>query len=149
MARPLEGRDGMKLAGLERTALEAIFDTVLPSGAQAGTSGDLPEMVAAHQSLLERLPSSHAGLIRLGMVAAAILLPIMIMGRPRTLMGLTKEERERCLAGLVGHRYYGLRQIGVALKLVCGLAYFGAPGVRSRHGLPPSRDPGPAAEGIP
>jgi hypothetical protein len=63
-------------------------------------------------------------------------------------MGLATPDREECLARLVAHRRYLMRQLGILLKTISAMAYLQQDGVRSAFGLPPVADPHGSAQGL-
>jgi hypothetical protein len=129
----------MQLAQFERTVACTIFGTIVPDAIQ-GTPRDA-EVLALHEQALALMPPLQAYGVRAAFLAAALLAPLVLCARPRTLMALGVEDREECLARLVHHRRYLVRQLGLLLKMFTCLAYFQHEGVRRSYGLPPAADP--------
>jgi hypothetical protein len=139
----------MRLTAFERKATRAIFEAILP-----GTEDGLPaaaehDLLAVHVEFLAAMPAVQRLGFRCGAVAAALAAPLLMMGRPCTLLALAPAEREVCLARLLGHRSYPVRQLGLLLKVAACMAYFQIDDVRATYGLPPVKDPGGAAPALP
>jgi hypothetical protein len=130
----------MQLGQFERTVAGTIFGAVLPD-AIAGGPRDL-EILALHERALSMMPRGRAYGVRAAFLAVALFMPLLLCARPRTLMGLGALEREECLARLLDHRGYLMRQLGLLLKVFTCLAYFQHEDVRRRYGLPPAADAG-------
>lgn len=135
----------MTLTRFERRAMLAVFDAMLPSGADPRlTTGarDVP-LDRFIPLLMRRAPFQFA----LGLRAAlwlVLLCPLLVIGRPRTFLGLSAGDRLRVLERLAASRSYALRELPNLLKMAACLGWGSHPAVRAQIGVAAPGDAPPA-----
>jgi hypothetical protein len=87
----------------------------------------------------------HHLTLRAALWVVALVAPVVVLGRLRTLGGLTVEEREAVLLGMIRSRHYLLRQLAFLMKAQAGQVYCSHEVVRRR--LTTSRSRPRAASG--
>lgn len=147
----------MRLWKAEQRAMLVVFDTILPSGAGAVAdprsqprggeiSGPGARDVPLDRFLpvlMQRAPFQFA----IGLRAAlwlVLLCPLFIIGRPRTFLGLSREERTRVLDRLAASGVYALRELPNLLKMAACLGWGSHPAVRAHIGVAAPGDLPPA-----
>lgn len=131
----------MRLTRLEKRWMLTVFDAILPPGELPGAR-DLP-LDRFLDAVLQRAPFRFA----LGLRAAlwmVLLCPLLVIGRPRTFLGLSVVDRERVLTRLGQSRLYAVRELPNLLKMVACLGWGSHPEVRRRIGLAAASDRPPA-----
>lgn len=115
----------------ERRLRDALFAALLPGDPESG----LPSIAALDlRAFWEDLDRAAPPLLRFGLrgsVWALSLLPIVIVGVPRTFVGLDDEARQRFLDRAAGSGSFLVRQVLLTLKTVACLAYLRDPAVRA------------------
>lgn len=135
----------MRLSGYERAVHRAVFDAVFPGIPERVPAARDHDLVGAHERMLAEMPRPHAIAFRAAFLAVQLLLPLLMLGRPVPFTWLARERGEAAIAGLVKHRAYLMRQLGLVVKTATSFAYFQQPGVRAHFGLPPIADAGAPA----
>jgi hypothetical protein len=132
----------MKLLPFERRWAAVALDSVLPPG-----PGDLPGArgVPATELLDDVLglaPFRTAASLRL-LFLCVQLVPLVVARRPTLLAHLPATDRAEIVRRWSAHPSYVLRQMGLLLKTLGGLAYLGDPGVQRALGYesPGQRSP--------
>lgn len=136
----------MRLMSFERRWLLAVFDTILPSGAHPRLSlgaRDVPLGRFVDELFRAGAPRLLLG-IRVSLWVAA-LAPLFLLGRMRTLFGLTPPDRARTLDLLRRHRIYVIRETVNVLKAAACLGYAAFPSVRRQVGIEDTGPPAPWA----
>ena len=134
----------MKFSALEKRWLNAVMEAVLPAGA----SKELPwgagdtRVSELTEDMIQRTPFLGAMGLRASLWVT-YLFPLFIMGKPRTIAGLSSEVREEYLKKLYEHPIYFVRQTLILIKSVACMAYCVDERVREKLGMnAPSRLPG-------
>jgi len=138
----------MTLSNLETRWAEAALGAIFPGSKDAGMAGIRGMDVRGFLSeVLGAVPFQAALGLRIAIWLVA-LAPLFIIGRFKTISGLTQPDRERVVAALVGHRSYALRSLTLILKTMGALLWAGDDAVRA-HMLAPAPAPAPKNELIP
>lgn len=128
----------MNLSSFERRWVAAIFEAVYPSdleprlmvgAARAGLEPFIDDLFA-------RGPRATLGGIRLLTWVVVLLLPLLVLARPRTFMGLKPGDRTRMFEKLSHSNVYSLREIPSLYKMLGGLGYCALPEVQRAVGIP-------------
>jgi len=126
----------MRLLGFERRWCGAVMDAVIPPGSSdvlplgAGDTGCVQQC----EDMLLRLPFAGAFGLRVSLWTV-YLLPLFVLGRFKTLSGLTEQEREEYLEKIYKHRIYLVRQSLILVKSVVCLSYCGDDRVQESLGM--------------
>ncbi len=132
----------MKLSRLELSWAEASMGAIFPGSSEAGLADiqamDLRGFLA---QVMHVVPFQAALGLRLAVWLVA-LAPLFVLGRLRTIAGLSPADREKVVVRLVASRAYAIRSLVLILKTMGALLYAGDDAVRARM-LVPSR-PQPA-----
>jgi len=127
----------MQITPFERRWLVTIFDAIYPGGATdalpagAGDVG-LERFV---DDVFDHAPFQPALGIRLA-TWVILLCPLFVIGRARTFVGLSREDREQVLHKLGSSRVWALRELPALLKMVGALGYCALPAVQRQIGIP-------------
>ncbi len=117
---------------LERAWSEALFAALLPGG------GRLPGLAALDlDAFWRRYAEVAPPMLRFGLRASVDLLalsPPLVLGVPRTVLGLDPDQREALLDRALRSRLFLLRQLATTVKLVGLMAYLRDPVARARVG---------------
>ncbi len=112
----------------ERRWCQALLEAMIPSGERQ------PGIAAVDMApFWPRFQAAAPPLLRHGLRASVWLLtwlPLIWPGCWRTFGGLNDERRDRFLVAVAGSRFFLLRQVVLAVKLVACLAGFHGPAVR-------------------
>ncbi len=126
----------MTLLAFERRWLAAVFETILPSSADARLAigaADVPMMRFVDD--LWRVSSWRLrAAVRLALWVVA-LSPMVALGRARTFARLGPGERLACLRRLASSRVYLVRELPIVLKGIACLGYCGLPEVQKTIGI--------------
>ena len=90
----------------------------------------------------------HHLTLRAALWIVALVAPVVVLGRPRTFDGLTMEEREAVLLGMIQSRHYLLRQLAFLMKAQAGQVYCAHEVVRRRLTTSRSRPPAAGNDGL-
>jgi hypothetical protein len=90
----------------------------------------------------------HHLTLRAALWVVALIAPVVVLGRLRTLGGLTVEEREGVLLGMIRSRHYLLRQLAFLMKAQAGQVYCAHDVVRRRLTTSRSRPRAPSGDGL-
>jgi hypothetical protein len=128
----------MTLLGFERNWLLAIFDTVVPSGADER----IPEGAksAPMDRFLDDLLAHAPAHFCLGLRACTWILslsPIFVLGQLRFFASLSPEDRIGLLRRFSASPNYVIREMPLLFKTVACLGFCGLPDVQSRLGIRP------------
>ena len=128
----------MKLSRLEMGWAAASMGAIFPGSADAGLADIQAMDLRGYLVQLMRVVPFQAALgVRVAVWVVA-LAPLFVLGRLRTIAGLTPPDREKVVATLVRSRAYALRSLVLILKTMGALFYAGDDAVRARM-LTPSR----------
>ncbi|MEK7867033.1 MAG: hypothetical protein AAB434_10150 [Planctomycetota bacterium] len=125
---PFPSPAGMKLTAPERRWAQAVFETLLPSGADPRLpigARDV-DMVGRLERLLSVSPLHAAWGARMAFVLIQAL-PPFLAGEMATFRGLTERLRERVLQRCAESPVYILREAMALVKTVALMAYFDDP----------------------
>ncbi|MCA9628474.1 MAG: hypothetical protein KC766_12440 [Myxococcales bacterium] len=122
----------------EKRWLRSIFDCVIPSGA----SRVLPEGAAdvPLEGFIEDLLAHAPAQFCLGMRActwAITLAPLLVLGRPKTFHGLSREDQYRVLDVMRSSDIYLVREMPLLFKTIGCLGYGGLPRIQARLDIEP------------
>jgi hypothetical protein len=128
----------MTLRGFERRWLCAIFATMLPSGAEPRLplGADDVDSAAYIDDLMRVAPRHFA----LGLRACAWLiqlLPLFVLRKPATFMGLPVELRTELFERMCRSDVYLIRELPMLFKTAACLGYCGLPQVQALVGIAP------------
>ena len=126
----------MKLTGMEKRMLKASLAALIP--AQAHPRFPLGALDTGALELAERMLASSPWLAATGVRASiwvAYFFPLLVMGKPCTLSGLSPEEADDYLNRLYEHPIYLVRQTVLLLKSVACLSYLADDRVREAVGM--------------
>jgi hypothetical protein len=138
----------MKWLSFERRALHALFDTMLPSGAHPRVplgARDVPMERFVDDLLAQTAPRFLLGLR--ASLWVIVLSPLLVLGRPRTFLGLSPANRLLLLDRLRAHPRYFVRETINVVKAVACLGYCALPSVRAQVGMEGAEMPSWAADG--
>jgi hypothetical protein len=127
----------MRATRLEHEVLLAVFETILPSGASAGGplgASDAP-MACYVDDLLRHAPA-HFGWGLRACTWLVWLCPLLVLGRARTFLGLSRTDRARLLDRLAESPVYLIRELPLLFKTVACLGFCGLPAVQRGLGIP-------------
>lgn len=110
---------------------DQLCAAILPRDRDGGLPGigDL-DTSCTWPRLLDKAPSVFRIALRFA-VWSLTLSPLLMLGRPRLLGSLRREDQERVLVRALGSRLFALRQVTAALRLAACVCYLADPGVRS------------------
>lgn len=114
----------------ERRWRDALMAAVLPPAAD----GSLPGLGDLDlDGFWRELRAAAPPVLRAGLRASvwALALAPLLLGRRRTFLGLSADERDALLARAAGSRSYLLRQMALTLKTLACFAYFRDPAARA------------------
>ncbi len=126
----------MKLSSMEKRWLTAGLAALIP--AQANARFPLGALDTAAVKLSEDMLAQSPFLAAMGVRAAiwvAYLFPLFIVGKMKTLAGLSPDDRDRYLNLLYDHPLYLIRQTILLLKSVACLSYLADDRVREALGM--------------
>jgi hypothetical protein len=128
----------MTLLAFERRWLRVVFETVL-----GGSDERLPVRPSEVplERFIEDLVASAPAHFVLGLRAclwAVMLAPLFVLGRLRTFIGLSTEERLALLERLGRSDTYVVREMPLLFKTVACLGYCGLPEVQAKIGIQPT-----------
>lgn len=126
----------MKISKMEKRWLQEALAALIP--AQASVRFPLGALDTGSLALAEDMLDKSPFLAGLGVRAAiwvAYLFPLVVLKKPRTLAGLSAEEKEVYLNRLYDHPIYLIRQTILLLKSVACLSYLADDRVREALGL--------------
>lgn len=122
-----------------------VFDAMLPSGADERVptgARDVP-MDRFLAAVMRRAPLQFALGLRVALWLV-LLCPLLVIGRPRTFLGLSAADRARVLERLAASRSYAVRELPNLLKMVACLGWGSHPDVRRQVGVSAPGDRPPA-----
>lgn len=90
----------------------------------------------------------HHLTLRAALWVVALVVPVVVLGRLRTFGGLTVEEREAALLGMIQSRHYLLRQLAFLMKAQAGQVYCAHEVVRRRLTTSRSRSRPASGDGL-
>jgi hypothetical protein len=128
----------MRLTAMERRWLLLVFDTILPSGADARLQKgavDYP-MDRFVDALFARAPAQFCVGLRV-CLWFLMACPLFLVARPRTFAGLPRGARVRVLERLGRSSVYVIREIPLLFKTAACLGYGGLPEVQAKVGITP------------
>jgi hypothetical protein len=126
----------MKISKMEKRWLQEALAALIPAG--RSSRFPLSALDTGALKLSEEMLDKSPLLAALGVRAAiwvAYLFPLVALGKPRTLAGLSEEEKEVYLNRLYDHPIYLIRQTLLLLKSVACLSYLADDRVREALGL--------------
>ena len=130
----------MRITDPERAVVRALFEAVIPGSATRPGAATV-DLVPHHEAFLSGMPRAQAAGIRALFLLVALVGPLLLLGRARTLVRLPAPEREELVSRLTGHRIYLVRQLGLVVKMSACFSYFQHDDVRRAYDLPPVADP--------
>jgi hypothetical protein len=133
-----QGSSPLRMFRFERRWLLRIFEAVLPSGADPRLrlgAADVP-LGAFVDDLLARAPLLSVVGLRAG-VWLVMLAPLFVLGRARSFLGLSPDQRTELLDRLRGNRAYMVREIPNLMKITALLGFGGLAAVQESVGMPP------------
>jgi hypothetical protein len=126
----------MKISGMEKRWLRSALAALIP--ARANARFPLGALDTAAVKLSEEMLAQSPFLAAMGVRAAiwvAYLFPLFIVGKLKTLSGLSPDEQDRYLNRLYDHPLYLIRQTILLLKSVACLSYLADDRVREALGM--------------
>lgn len=123
----------MKLTKLEMRAARVTMCAIFPAGADPRITEPISEMdlEAFARYATSGVPFKPALGFRL-VIWIAMLAPLFVLGRFRTIMGISAEERDRVVMALISSSIYEIRALFVFFKAFTSLYYFTSARVRSQ-----------------
>jgi hypothetical protein len=126
----------MKLSRLEMSWAEASMGAIFPGSSEAGLADIQAMDLRGFLAQVMRIVPFQAALgLRLAVWLVA-LAPLFVLGRLRTIAGLSPADRERVVTRLVASRAYAIRSLVLILKTMGALLYAGDDAVRARMLVP-------------
>jgi len=126
----------MQLTGIEKRWLRSALAALIPAG--ANRRFPLGALETGALKLGEDMLAQSPLLAALGVRAAiwvAYLFPLFVVGKLKTLSGLSPDEQDRYLNRLYDHPLYLIRQTILLLKSVACLSYLADDRVREALGM--------------
>lgn len=123
----------MPLFGFEARWVDLIFAAIFPEPPR----GVLPLAITSleparfYGRLCQAARWDHALTLRAALWVTAVLAPLVVLGRFRTLGGLDVEAREDVLSGMHASRHYLFRQLVFLLKAQAAQVFASQPAVRA------------------
>jgi hypothetical protein len=136
----------MTLSNLEARWAEAGLGAIFPGSSEMADIRAM-DVRGFLSEVLSCVPFQAALGLRVAIWLVA-LAPLFVIGRFKTISGLTQPDRERVVAALVGHRSYTLRSLTLILKTMGALLWAGDDAVRARM-IAPAPKAAPKNELIP
>jgi len=134
----------MTLLGFERRWLCAIFATMLPSGAEPRLPLGADDVDSgAYVDDLMRIAPRHFSLGLRACTWLVQLMPLFVLGRLSSFMGLPSELRTELFERMCRSDKYLIRELPMLFKTAACLGYCGLPQVQAQVGIAP-RDAEPA-----
>ena len=124
-----------QLSRTELTWARDAFEAIFPPHAGGAPGIGKMNVEAYLVDTFARIPAEPAIGLRLAIWIVA-LAPIFVLGRIRTIHGLSGSDRQRVLTKLTMNPVYAVRQLVIALKAVAALLYAGDTGVRAALAQP-------------
>jgi hypothetical protein len=132
------GSSVLRLLRFERRWLVAVFETVLPAGEAALPLGAADAPLGRFvDDFLARAPLTAVLGLR-GALWLIMLAPLVMLGRPRTFLGLPPADRIALLERLRRSDHYLVRESAVLFKIVGGLGFCGLAAVQQHLGIHPT-----------
>ena len=115
----------MKLTKYELRVARALMCAIFPAGADSKITENVADLDLEKFAIYatSEVPFKPALGFR-AVIWMAILLPVFVVGRFRTFLGLSDDEREAFVSTLIYHRIYEIRALFVFFKAFTSLYYF-------------------------
>jgi len=143
------GRSLLRLLRFERRWLVRVFEAVLPPGdptlALGAAQAPMGNFV---DDFLARAPLPAVLGLRAGLWLV-MLAPLLVLGRPRTFLGLSPADRFALLDRLRKSDLYLVRESATLFKIVACLGFCGLPPIQQRIGIYPTDETLPSWTGGP
>jgi|HubBroStandDraft_5_1064220.scaffolds.fasta_scaffold343000_2 hypothetical protein len=131
----------MKLSRLEMSWAVASMGAIFPGSSEAGLADIQAMDLRGFLGQVMRVVPFQAALgLRLAVWLVA-LAPLFVLGRLRTIAGLSPADREKVVTRLVASRAYAIRSLVLILKTMGALLYAGDDAVRARMLVPSTPRP--------
>ncbi len=127
---------------------ETIFEALFPVTEDAPIGASEVPMGRFYADQVAACPALVALLYRVTLALIYLLMPLLMLGRPRTFRALSTDQRRKLLEQLYASRVYALRQTVTLIKMIAGTGFLGFPEVQRQFGVE-HEDATPPIEGAP
>jgi hypothetical protein len=128
----------VRVTRLENALTVALFDGVFPSGGDPRLPRGAAELQVGRfvDDLYRRGPQPTVLGIRLVFLLLGLFAPLLMLGRFRTVLGLSPEQRATLLERMHHSRFFLVRELPLLVKTMGALGYCALPEVQRGVGIP-------------